>query len=462
MKKRWLILAATVAAVLIVGTLGALATYFVWHDAEVAWTTRSREAAEELELGIAALERHYRSEAIEHLERALEIDPEFAIAKLYLNWTEHRDSQEFKHLLDDLRQVDRSRLTERESYMIGLWLALQDKGRPAARKILEEFLAAYSEDLFALQFECAFAWEEENWSAAEACYRRMLELHPNWYEAYDRLGTIAMAQGQFQDAEDHFRTYRYIAAEEATPYISLARLLILMGRYEEAAEEIDKAVERKEDYCPAHFQRLRLAVLLGERGPEAVEPLIERLESIGDCGWMDDVGIFCHLRAFVAYLRGDLEAAWAFMEEGCLEERGGFDVLAHRLAVATGRLEAADAMEEVLRQRMAEVEADDRLPINLDIHRAIAAHGEGMRAFFAGDAAAAIERFRRADELLRYWGDDLTTFKFINRLSLTHALRLAGRESEAETIERQITAVNPRLVSDLHLPAMERRLANER
>jgi hypothetical protein len=74
-------------------------------------------------------------------------------------------------------------------------------------------------------------------------------------------------------------------------------------------------------------------------------------------------------------------------------------------------------------------------------------HLAGVRRYFAGDPAAAAERFRAADEPLQYRSQQWT-FKLFNRLAQATALAAAGREEEAAAVRREVAAVNPRMAAD--------------
>jgi len=75
-KKTWMGIAVVVLAVV------ALSIIALPRSAE--WTTDSPEALAEFTAAVDAQMKLYHNEVQAHLEKALELDPDFVIAKLYL------------------------------------------------------------------------------------------------------------------------------------------------------------------------------------------------------------------------------------------------------------------------------------------------------------------------------------------------------------------------------------------
>ncbi len=274
-------------------------------------------------------------------------------------------------------------------------------------------------------------------------------MHPNHVEAYNRLGYIDMAQGRFSDAEEHFRTYCFIAPDQALPFTSLAELLILLGRYEEAEESLAKALAIEDGFCMAHHQLIRAYYFSGRTG-EAREA-IEKMEELRECAFLEPMGFYCHVRAIVDYFENDFEESWSRFDGDCLERRHGFDLIGHHVAVATGRLDEAREMMDNLRRFIVE-NREQNVPIDPDWFASLRAHLEGVQLMAAGEYARASERLRAADERLKYWMAEQSGFKLLNRAFLARSLELEGEKSESAALVHKIDAVNPRFIE--HLPAL--------
>jgi tetratricopeptide (TPR) repeat protein len=439
--KRLLIISASLLAV--AGAAGG--GYWMLREPPARWTTSSPAALAAFEQGFDEMSKLYWTDARANFQRAVELDPDFAVAKRYL--APLSEEEERERLSAELEAVDLERLRPHERFLIADWLA-RDKPDAERQAILDDFLRRHPESFFGQQRRCHNLWKNESWDQAQACYERLLELRPNWVEAHNLLGYIAMARGRFSEAEERFRTYRYVAPDQANPYDSMAELLMLLGRYEEASASADEAIRIKPDFC--HAYELRALIGLWSGNLESSEEAVESLESIEACARMVDEGFSCSFRAVSTYFRGDAEAAWRQFDGDCLERRHGFDAFAHRAAVATGRLDEAAAMEEAVAERRRQADEEGR-PVAADEYGAILAHMQGVRSLAAGDVPEAIEHLETADRLMGYWGGDRASFKLWNRLNLLHALELGGETARAEALRRKLEAVNPRILADVEL-----------
>lgn len=421
------------------------------REKEPAWTTRSKAASAEFEKGLEEMRRFYWEDAVKHLERAVKLDPKFAVAKLYLSYMTPPTDPDYERLLAELRETDLDTLNPRERYLVRYWLTMNDEGADAARAVLDEFLAAYPTDFFALEARCDFAWDQQDLGGAEKCYQRLISVHPNWFQAYDRLGHLAMAAGRFSDAEKNFHTYRYIAPDQAAPYASMANLLILLGRYEEAEETLLKALQLKSDLCQAYANLSRLYALWG-RYDDALAT-VDKVEGVDSCAWVAEEGRLCAMRATVFYLAGDAEKAWSLIA-GC-EREPELSVFAHHAAVATGHIDEAKELEERLAGVLAE-KGETLHTIYREWYQALLEHAEGLRHLVAGEPEAATELLSAADRRTYYWNAGLGTFKLVNRLTLAYSLELEGKEAKAEAVRNKVRAINPRLADDVHLLELEK------
>ncbi len=439
--KRLILISALLLAVAGAATGG----YWMLREPAPRWTTSSTEALAAFEQGFDELSKLYFADAYRSFQRAVELDPDFAVAKKYLAQVSEKEDRE--RLSAELEAVDRERLKPEERFIVVSWLARE---KPAAERqaIVDDFLREHPGNFFGLRDRCAGLWETERWDEAEGCYLRLLELHPNWVQGENRLGYIAMARGRFSEAEERFRTYRYVVPDQANPYDSMAELLMLLGRYDEAEASLAEAIRIKPDFCHAYDLRARIAILAGRF--EQVEGAMRDLESFAACSRWKDEGLPCAMRAGATYFQGDAEGAWQHFDGECLERLHGVHPFAHRAAVATGRLERAVEMEKMLRGKQDEAVEAGRA-IAADRYGALLAHMEGARSLVAGDFPSAIERLGSADRLMAYWGDDRAAFKLWNRLNLLRALELGGETARAEAVRRKLEAVNPRILSDLPL-----------
>lgn len=447
-RRSWWILAALAVFFFLAGLAAAMTYLFGDRDRE--WTTRSKAALEAFEKGLEARTRGYQDAAIGHFDRALELDPKFTMAKLYLSRMYAPSNPRSKKLIEELEHTDLEGLRPRERFLLRYGLADAAGRNDEAAEILNEFLKRHPGDFYGLDTQCSRAWWERRWDSAEECYFKLIQKHPNHVEAYNRLGFIDMAQGRFSEAEEQFRTYCFIAPDQALPFTSLAELLILLGRYEEADESIAKALAIEDGFCMAHQQRIRAYYFSGRTAEARRE--IDRMEALPECAYLEPVGFYCSMRGIVDYFDGDFEKAWSEFSGECLERRHGFDLIGHHVAVATGRIDEARRMVKNLRAFIDKNRAQD-VPVDPDWFVSLCAHLEGVQLMAAGEYAEASVRLREADERLQYWMPEQSGFKLLNRAFLARSLELEGATSESQALTRMVDAVNPRFIEHLPRPS---------
>ena len=435
----------------VLGLVALLLPVLLWlvqsRSEEPEWTGRSPEALEELEAGLDDLARQYWSDAVVHFERALELDPEMPIAKLQLAQLYAGDDSERERLWRDLGDIPRDQLNPREQFLVEYW-SHRHGGRAAeAEAVLERYLAQLGDgdsDPHALSVLCNDRWERQQWDDAEVCYRRLIARHPNWVQAQSRLGLIAMAQGEFELADESFQTFRYIAPDQAAPHDSIGQLQAVLGRYEDAERSFQHALEVKSDYCMAVHHLQRLYFMWG-KWQQSVETL-ERMESLETCSYLREWGVFCATQAWNAYVAGDIEkASQLLLEGGCLEKRGGFDLLAYRLAVLNGDFEAADAMEAAIEGFISEKESAG-FQGRRSYLEALLFHSRGVRSYAQGEWQAACELFQRADDISLYWGLERSRFKLFNLKHLQRCYERSGHPTAVSAVRQSIAAVNPQVL----------------
>lgn len=442
-KKIWLGLTAVLIAAV------ALSLIALPRGAE--WTTDSPQALAEFTAAVDAQMKVYHNEVQAHLERALELDPEFVIAKLYLadQVKMNDDGERAKRLWNDVMAADRSKLTERERVLIERARAIQEKRFEDADLMLDNYLEKHPNDPSLLHRKALSLWMAGDFEEAERLNRRLIEIAPNWVIAYNQLGYIAMSQGRFVEAEEYFTSYRFVAPDQANPHDSLGELYLILGRYDDAEISLYTSIEIKPDFWAA-YDHLALARMM-DNDFAGAEQALAMAEAAGDVPDYWKTGISCVIRLAEMARNEQYREVLAEREEHpeCFKghSEGYADVTVHRAACLLGEWEIADSIEDRLRKMTAEIESGE---INGESANAVGvlAHLQGVRLAVEGDLMGAIERFRQADEHMTYIqaGDGL--FKLYNRLFLVETLFAAGEDAKAHKLLSQVRSVNPQMVED--------------
>jgi tetratricopeptide (TPR) repeat protein len=398
------------------------------------WTTKSPEALAAFRSGLDARMRFYLADAAASFRRALELDPDFAAAKVQLADLS-RDDDERRRWRLELETVDTSKLSERERFLVELARATRDR----KSEIVSRFLASHHQEPWVLSLAAAEQWELEEFETAAALYRRLLEVDPNWVLARNNLGYLAMAQARFAEAEEQFRTYAYVAPDQANPHDSLGELLSLVGRYEEARSELERALAIRPDFCASYGHLVGIAVFEGKS--EEIPPLAARAAQHCPPGVKADLE--CEGRYFAAYVAKDFDAPWREGFASCSGKVGDQGVLYFRLAILAGRRAEAAAELAALDKAVAESRTGSHGKGRARMLEAVALHDKGVSKLAEGDPAAAVALFRAADAQASYWGVDEGRLKLFNQLNLAVALDRAGQKQQAEEVLASVRAVNP-------------------
>ena len=445
MNRKWIYGAgAALFLFLVIGTM-------CWSErgCRPAWSSESDAALEAVEDGFLNVDRHYYSEAASDFRRALDLDPQLAVAKLYLILLYAGEPEQHEHWWAELKAVPPESLSPRERFLVGYFKTREvDKDPQAARVLLDEFLAgdAGRDDPFALTLLCSEEWALQRWESARACYRRALEFHPSSVDAQSRLGLIAMAEGDFEAAEEGFRTSLYVAPDQATPHDSLGQLQTVRGRYEEAAASFGEALEIRSDFCSALHHRFRLYQLWGRADQAAA--VLDTIEGIESCDHLVEWGAVCNGRAWVAAAHGEIDTARQIFDDGCLEKRGGFDSLAHRLASEAGDFIVAVDMERALEEAIR-IKIENGFQGRRSYLETLLPHMQGVRLAAQGKLGPACKAFQKSDDLGLYWGLERSFLKLQNQGDLLRCYEKTGHAGGAAAARERLRRVNPAYLESL-------------
>ena len=88
---------------------------------------------------------------------------------------------------------------------------------------------------------------------AVACYRRALELKPDYAEAYNNLGIVLKEQGKLDEAIACFRRALELKPDYAEAHSNLGSALKDQGKLDEAVACYRRALELRPDFAEAHY-----------------------------------------------------------------------------------------------------------------------------------------------------------------------------------------------------------------
>ncbi len=219
-------------------------------------------------------------EAIEHYQKAIQIDPNYAEALNNLGAALAAEGR-FDEAIENYHKAIQIR--PNFAYALNnLGMAL------AARGQFDDAIENYRK---AIQIRQNFADALDNLGAAltvkgrfdEALgyYRQALAIDPNSAGAQNNLGILLAKQGQITEAIDYYQKAIELNPARAEFYNNLGNLFATQGRTAEAIRQFQKALAVEPDYTKAHYSLADLCFAQG-RWDEAIEHYQQALKQMPD------------------------------------------------------------------------------------------------------------------------------------------------------------------------------------
>ncbi|MEX0879248.1 MAG: tetratricopeptide repeat protein, partial [Thermoanaerobaculia bacterium] len=230
-------------AVLLLGT-GVAAALFLAQRRDV--TTSSTAAYEAYREAVANEGRFYFKEARLGFAKALELDPQFAMAMLGLARQAKDDDQ--RETLIRRAAKDTGRLSERERLHVQMQTAFAEKRSDNALEIASELHRKYPTDVRSAMTLAHFELAKGKNDKAIQIFEELLAVDPNNAEAYNQIGYYHGYRGDYEKAMEYLTKYKFIAQDNANPFDSLGEVQAYSGRYNEAIENLNHALAIKPDF----------------------------------------------------------------------------------------------------------------------------------------------------------------------------------------------------------------------
>jgi serine/threonine protein kinase/tetratricopeptide (TPR) repeat protein len=218
-------------------------------------TTSSMEAYRYYQEGQENYRKLYYDDARIAFEKAVELDPDFAMAHYYLALVnanlknlEARDTalKRAKALSHKANEKERLRIEE--------YYARRIENNPEKSfLILQQIAEKYpKEKEIILDLGIRYG-STGDFNQAIKEFSRALELDPDYGEAHNQLGYTYLDTGDYAKAVEHLQKYAALSPGEANPLDSLAEALFRWGRLDEAATKYKDALKIKPDLDSSIF-----------------------------------------------------------------------------------------------------------------------------------------------------------------------------------------------------------------
>ena len=201
-------------------------------------TTSSLEALKSFTLGETAFREKGTSAALPYHQRAIQLDPNFAMA--------------YQAVGDDyfgLAQLGRANEYYAKAYQ------------------LREHTSEHEKLTITAGYYSSVTGELDK---SEQAYQEWIEGYPRDYRAHLDLGNVYAGLGQYEKAAEAYRQSLQLAPDNIAPYGNLANTLLALQRFDDARQTIQQAQGRKLDDALLHSGLYALA-FLGADSPSMME-----------------------------------------------------------------------------------------------------------------------------------------------------------------------------------------------
>jgi len=352
------------------------------EDTKIPITTASETAREHFLQGRELWEKLRFQESIQYFEKAIEQDPDFALAYLNLSFVAP-SAKEFWENLDKAKA-----LADKVSEGERLWILGFEAGAHAyamkQRELYKKLVDAFPQDERAHNLLGNHYFGQEDYELAIAEYQKATRINPDFSQPYNQLGYAHRFMENFAEAEEAFEKYIELIPDDPNPYDSYAELLMKMGRYDESVEQYQKALEVNPNFPPSH---IGIATNLNFKGDH--EAARQQLQKLYDMARNDGERRAAHFAISVSYVdEGNWDAALEEQDKAyALAEKindaaamGGDLIVMGNILLEAGRIDEAQAKYE---KSVEVAEASDL---------AEEVKGNFRRGYFFNAARAALKR----------------------------------------------------------------------
>ncbi len=218
------------------------------HFADVM--TDNLEAYRYYSLAVEKAQALHSKEAIELLEKAVALDPQFAMAHARIGYTYAVTwgitDKAKPHLEKAFKLSDR--LSEKDRLNINAWYAIANLDYPNAIEIYREIIAKYPLETESYWRLGRLLEGEERLDEAVAVLKQGLTIDPQAKNIHNLLGGIYAESGNHSEAIASHQRYVALAPAEANAYDSLGSSYQWSGDYAKAIENYNRALELQPNF----------------------------------------------------------------------------------------------------------------------------------------------------------------------------------------------------------------------
>jgi len=249
---------------------------------KIVVTTASEAAKKEFLQGRELAEKLQAQDSIQHFDKAIALDPNFALAELSRANAAPSPKDFFEHLRKAVALS--AKVSDGERLLILATEAGANGDATKQKGYLDQLVAAYPGDERAHFNVGGYYFGQQDFAAAIEHYKKATELAPGYSPAYNILGYAYRQNGDYTNAEQAFKKYIELIPKDPNPYDSYAELLLKMGRFQESLAQYAKALAIDSNFLASHLGRAADFMYMGKTVEAASEldAITKKARSDGD------------------------------------------------------------------------------------------------------------------------------------------------------------------------------------
>jgi serine/threonine protein kinase/Flp pilus assembly protein TadD len=219
-------------------------------------TTSSMEAYRYFLRGRESYEKLYNQDARRSLQKAVELDPTFAVAYLYLAWIYDRlrDTKARNDAFEKAKAFSNRATSKERLYIEAACARALERDVEKRFQILKQIAREYPKEKHVHhRLASHYRGKKQFYQAVEE-YKKVLELDPNYGWALNELAYMYTDIEDFEQAHEYFQRYTLISPGDANPIDSMGELYFRMGKLDDAIAKYKEALKVKPDFYYAYWE----------------------------------------------------------------------------------------------------------------------------------------------------------------------------------------------------------------
>ena len=252
------------------------------NSGKVPVTTKSEEARKEFLQGRDLADKLLAQDSIEHFDKAIALDPEFASAELARATAAATAHEFFDHLKKAVSLADKA--SDGERALILATEAGTNGDTVKQKEYLDKAVAAYPNDERVRFAYGTYQFGQQDFAAAIEHLKKGAEVAPDYSPTYNMLGYSYRQAGDYPNAEQAFKKYTVLIPNDPNPYDSYGELLLKMGRFDDSITQYRKALSIDPNFVASHFGISADLMYQGKQQDASAElqKIIDKARSDGD------------------------------------------------------------------------------------------------------------------------------------------------------------------------------------